>query len=67
MLHSPRFQVRILILSDRLEVAILNIVVRPLVVMERGVLAMNLLNDLISLVSSLIVVWFGWWLNNRRH
>lgn len=36
MLHSPRFQVRILILSDRLEVAILNIVVRPLVVMERG-------------------------------
>lgn len=29
MLHSPRFQVRILILSDRLEVAILNIVVRP--------------------------------------
>ncbi|WP_457801948.1 hypothetical protein [Limosilactobacillus reuteri] len=22
---------------------------------------------LIALVSSLIVVWFSWWLNNRRH
>ena len=32
-----------------------------------GVVAMNLLNDFISLVNALIVVWFGWWLNNRNH